>query len=207
MRAAPPAGSGPAQLGAPSLSLSFSFSLGLSKAWCGAQWERAVRSPVSQLLRYFFSSCVSGDKGLPSPFPGPGRGERLPPVWARVPQGFSSMQTSQSFSETPYGVPIGNLLRELSWPHFVSGPHPPAGDSSQGPARQSFQRVGAKWKGRVAKGQAVEGAGDTQRTRASLLGTSPCAGWTSGGDGGHVPSPLFLSDAWPLSQLWFTPLI
>lgn len=77
---------------------------------------------MSQLLRYFFSSCVSGDKGLPSPFPGPGRGERLPPVWARVPQGFSSMQTSQSFSETPYGVPIGNLLRELSWPHFVSGP-------------------------------------------------------------------------------------
>lgn len=102
---------------------------------------------MSQLLRYFFSSCVSGDKGLPSPFPGPGRGERLPPVWARVPQGFSSMQISQSFSETPYGVPIGNLLRELSWPHFVSGPHPPAGDSSQGPAGQSFQRVGAKWKG------------------------------------------------------------
>ena len=70
------------------------------------------------------------------------------------------MQISQSFSETPYGVPIGNLLRELSWPHFVSGPHPPAGDSSQGPAGQSFQS-GSQVEGRAAKCQAVEGPGDT----------------------------------------------
>ena len=57
-------------------------------------------------------------------------------------------------------------------PTSCAAPTPPAGDSSQGPAGQIFQRVGAKWKGRAAKGQAGEGAGDTQRTRASVIRTS-----------------------------------
>lgn len=165
-------------LGQPSrgrpLFLSFSFSRGLSKAWCGTQWERAARSPVSQLLRYFFSSCVSGDKGLPSPFPGPGRGERLPPVWARVPQGFSSMQIGQSFSETPYGVPIGNLLRKLSWPHFVSGPHPTCWRQQQRPSRTELPEGGSQ-----VEGEGGQGSG-------------------SGGGRGHSENQGFLAQDFPV---------
>lgn len=189
MLAAPSAGSGPAQLGAPSLSLSFSFSRGLSKAWCGAQWERAVRSPVSQLLRYFSSSCVSGDKGLPSHFPGPGRGERLPPVWARVPQGFSSMQISLFFSETPYGVPIGNLLRELSGPHFVSGPHPTCWRQQPRPSRTELPEGGSQVEGEGGQGSGRGGGAGHSEDQGLRAQDFPGAGWTSGGDGGHVPSP------------------
>lgn len=55
-----------------------------------------MKSLVSQLLRYFCGSCFSGDKGLPSPFPGPGRGEKLPPVWAGVPKGFQADEPGPS---------------------------------------------------------------------------------------------------------------
>lgn len=56
---------------------------------------------VSQWLRYFSSSCFSGDKGLPSPFLGPGRGEILPPVWDGVPEDFGSRQDEPGPSPRP----------------------------------------------------------------------------------------------------------
>lgn len=78
---------------------------------------------VSQPLRYSSSSCFSGDKGLPSPFLGPGRGEMFPPVWAGVPEGLNSRQMSQVLLRDPFRGAHRNLLRELSWPPFVSSPH------------------------------------------------------------------------------------
>lgn len=78
---------------------------------------------MSQPLRYSSSSCFSGDKGLPSPFLGPGRGEMLPPVWAGVPEGLNSRQMSQVLLRDPFRGVHRNLLRELSWPPFVSSPH------------------------------------------------------------------------------------
>lgn len=69
---------------------------------------------VSQLRRYFSSSCFSGDKGLPGLFLGRGRGKTHPPVWAGVPEGLGSRQMSWVLFRDPFWGAHRNLLRDLS---------------------------------------------------------------------------------------------
>lgn len=148
-----------------------------------------MKSPVSQLLRYFSSSCFSGDKGLPSSFPGPGRGETLSPVWAGVPKGVGSRQISQVLLRDPFWGVHRRLLRELSWPLFVSSPHPTCWRQQPRLSRTDFPEGGSQVEGEGGQGASGVGVGDTQRTHSSLLRASLCAGVTSGGNGRYVPSP------------------
>lgn len=95
---------------------------------------------MSQPLRYFSSSCFSGDKGLPSLSVRPGRGKMLPLVWAGVPEGLGSRQMSQVLLRDPFGGAHWNLLRELRCPPCVSSPHLTCWNQQPRPQRDGASR-------------------------------------------------------------------
>lgn len=90
-------------------------------------------------------------------------------------------------SQRPLWGTHRNLLREVSWPPFVSSPHPICCKQQPKLSGMELPKGGSQGEGSQGAGRLeVEG---TQKSPSSLLRASWCAGQISGSSGEHVSSP------------------
>lgn len=143
---------------------------------------------MSQLLRYFSSSCFSGDKGLPSCPWGLGA-ERcsLSPAWAGVSEGLGSRQMSRVLLRDSFWGAHWNLRRGARLAPFREQPPPHLLESAAKTQQDGASRA-PEPRRRGGRPRATVGVEDTQKTQPRLRAFL-CAGPTSGDHRGRTPAP------------------
>jgi hypothetical protein len=131
----------------------------------------------SQLLRYFSAAASQEIRVCQAPSRGPGREDTLPPVWPEVRERPWLQEDEPGSSQRPL---LCCPLEPAKGASFSEQPPtPPARNSSQGPAGQSFQSSGSQVEGEGGQGAAWMGGGGRSGAQSFLL--RACSE--------HIPSP------------------